>query len=184
MGLLISEQAGSAGVSVDAHPYGPATATAVTRPACQVRSCTRTRSHRHSGSTMPGQRGCRTGPAVHMSRRFRLHDWILQLPEEFSHVAIWVLHLENHRAVNGMKVARYWTEDPVRASTVVLRRRSFGSVRCDHSRRPDINFCGTLVLIGALSSSSLILRLKQIGAKRWKIRGWRKSARRGASLTT
>ena len=115
---------------------------------------------------------------------FAFHDWILQLPEEFSHVAIWVLHLENHRAVNGMKVARYWTEDPVRASTVVLRRRSFGSVRCDHSRRPDINFCGTLVLIGALSSSSLILRLKQIGAKRWKIRGWRKSARRGASLTT
>lgn len=26
---------------------------------------------------------------------FAFHDWILQLPEEFSHVAIWVLHLEN-----------------------------------------------------------------------------------------
>jgi hypothetical protein len=26
---------------------------------------------------------------------FAFHDWILQLPEEFSHVAIWVLHMEN-----------------------------------------------------------------------------------------
>jgi hypothetical protein len=26
---------------------------------------------------------------------FAFHDWIVQLPEEFSHVAIWGLHLEN-----------------------------------------------------------------------------------------
>jgi hypothetical protein len=26
---------------------------------------------------------------------FAFHDWILQLPQEFSHVAIWALHLEN-----------------------------------------------------------------------------------------
>ena len=26
---------------------------------------------------------------------FAFHDWILQLPQEFSHVAIWVLHLDN-----------------------------------------------------------------------------------------
>ncbi len=26
---------------------------------------------------------------------FAFHDWVLRLPEEFSHVAIWALHLEN-----------------------------------------------------------------------------------------